>query len=153
MVSCVVARHLLAQSDAILQRLEQVARHTLAEYALDPLARLISSGRSVLLQPESLQVAIQGHGDAEDIFCRGMRFRVCAVDSPRTRSCFFFFPSPQKRQETDGVLSGGWRLVVRKAYVSEGSLTCGQAVQPSLAQLLVARRCFGRWRVRCTRSA
>lgn len=72
----VATGNLLAQSDAILQRLEQVARQALAEYALNPLARLIRSGRGVLLQPESLQVTIQRHGDAEEKVCRGIRFRV-----------------------------------------------------------------------------
>ena len=85
--------NLLAQSDAILQRLEQVARQTLAEYALDPLARFISSGRGELLQSESLQVSIQRHGDAEERFRRGIRFRVARRGSPL--SCFFVL-SPQE---------------------------------------------------------
>lgn len=77
----IVGGNLLAQSDAILQRLEQVARQSLAEYAFYPLARLIRSGRGELLQPESLQVSIQRHGDARVVVCRGMRFRVAPRQS------------------------------------------------------------------------
>jgi hypothetical protein len=116
-VSCLAAENLLAESDAILQRLEQVARHALAEYALDPLARLIRSSGSVLLQPESLEVSIQGHGEAEEILpwdpilgCarRGQSWDFGVASSlSSSSSCLSL--APQKRQE-NGIME--WRLAV-----------------------------------------
>ena len=137
MVYFVIAGHLLAESDAILQRFEEVARKTLAEYALDPLSRLIRSGRGELLQPQSLQVSIQGHGDGRVVGCRGIRFRVAPWQSWDSGLLLLSFARSTGNRKR--CMSGRFS----QAYVSEGNWTLCLAVLPSLARLLVAGSCFG----------